>query len=239
MSKMNKLKVTTKEIDEISDEDLRLKFNVQVQIEKESIREIMHSKEIVIRLLVTSVCFFSASFIFCGLMVHSVFLPGNKYTNFALVSLTSFPGDILAYFTFIKFGRRVSLQYAYFATALFIVCQAYTPDSISWLKIVLYLLGKFGVVVCFTGIFTYSMELFPTSVRGSLVGCGNTVARLGSMLSPLTPLLTTEMSTLPAILFSSTAILAGSLLAFTPETKTMPLFDTIEQVEAYKAKTAT
>lgn len=46
------------------------------------------------------------------------------------------------------------------------------------------------------------------------------------------------MSTLPAILFSSTAILAGSLLVFTPETKTMPLFDTIEQVEAYKAKTA-
>lgn len=134
MSKMNKLKVTAKEIDEISDEDLRLKFNVQIQMEKESIREIMHSKEIVIRLLVTSVCFFSASFIFCGLMVHSVFLPGNKYTNFALVSLTSFPGDILAYFTFIKFGRRVSLQYAYFVTAVFIVCQAYTPDCKYMLK---------------------------------------------------------------------------------------------------------
>ncbi|XP_049872491.1 organic cation transporter protein-like [Pectinophora gossypiella] len=236
IAKTNNLNISAKEIDDISDEDLREKFNVLVQKEKESLREILRSKEIMVRLLVSSACFFSSSFVYCGLLVHSVFLPGNKYTNFALASLTSFPGDMLAFYTFNKFGRKVTLQYGYFATAVFILAQAYTPHTLPWLKVALFLLGKFAVVVCFTGIFTYSMELFPTSIRGSLVGVGNTAARIGSMLSPLTPLLTSEIETLPSILFASTVILAGLLLIFTPETKNMPLFDTIAQVEAYKAK---
>lgn len=62
-------------------------------------------------------------------------------------------------------------------------------SAISWLKVLLFLCGKFSVVVCFTGIYTYSLELFPTSVRGTLMGVGNTTARVGSMLAPLTPLL--------------------------------------------------
>lgn len=66
---------------------------------------------------------------------------------------------------------------------------AYFFSAITWLKVLLFLLGKLGVVICFTGIYTYSLELFPTSVRGSLLGWGNTAARIGSMLAPLTPLL--------------------------------------------------
>lgn len=62
-------------------------------------------------------------------------------------------------------------------------------SALSWLKVILFLVGKLGVVICFTGIYTYSLELFPTSVRGTLLGWGNTAARIGSMLAPLTPLL--------------------------------------------------
>lgn len=129
IARMNKLDVTPKQIDEISDEQLRLIFDVQIQKEKESMREIMRSKEMMIRLAVTSVCFFSASFIFCGLMVNSVLLPGNKYTNFALTSMTAFPGDLLAFYTSDKYGRRVTLQCGYFFTAIFILAQAFTPES--------------------------------------------------------------------------------------------------------------
>lgn len=62
-------------------------------------------------------------------------------------------------------------------------------SAMSWLKLTLFLLGKLGSALCFTGMFTYCLELFPTSVRGSLVGFCNTIGRIGSMLSPLTPLL--------------------------------------------------
>ncbi|XP_045499253.1 organic cation transporter protein-like [Colias croceus] len=239
ISKMNKLQVSEKEISEMSDEDLRFQFNVVIQKEKETMKDILASKEIMIRLAVTSFCFFASSFVYYGLAVHSVLLPGNKYTNFILASISSFPGDLIALYTFNKYGRKISLQFGYVCSAFFLIVQSYSPDSIMWLKIVLFLCGKLGVVVCFTGIYTYTLELFPTSVRGTLIGCGNTAARFGSMLAPLTPLLTTEFSALPAILFSSVALIAAALLTFTPETKTLPMFDTIAQVEANKAKIMT
>ncbi|XP_026748842.1 organic cation transporter protein-like [Galleria mellonella] len=239
ISKSNKLNISPEEIDALSDEEIRMKFNIETQKEKENFRDILNSKEIMTRIGVTSICFFTSSFLYYGLVVHSILLPGNKYTNFILSSLTSFPGDLLAFYTFNKFGRRITLQSGYAFSAIFLIAQTYAPDSITWLKVLLFLLGKLGVVVCFTGIYTYSLELFPTSVRGSLVGCGNTAARIGAMLAPLTPLLTTELTALPSILFSSTAVVSALLLTFTPETRTMPMFDTIAQIDSYKNKVTT
>ncbi|XP_045449763.1 organic cation transporter protein-like [Melitaea cinxia] len=238
-AKINKLKVTTEEIDEISEADLRLKFDVVVQKEKEKIRDILASKEIMIRLAVISFCFFASSFMYYGLIIHSVLLPGNKYTNFVLSSLTAFPGDYLAFVSFKKFGRNISLQVAFVAAAVLLISQSYTPDDLSWLKITLFLFGKCAVAFCFTGVYTYSLELFPTSVRGTLVGFGNTAARVGSMLAPLTPLLGGELDSLPSILFASTAVIGSLLLTFIPETKNLPMFDTIAQIEHHKSKLMT
>ncbi|CAH0719889.1 unnamed protein product, partial [Brenthis ino] len=239
IAKMNKLTITAKELSDISDDDLRTDFNIVVQKEKEKMKDIIASKEIMLRLIVTSFCYFTSSFMYYGLAVHSVLLPGNKYTNFVLSSLTSFPGDFLAFFMFKKYGRRISLQGAYICSAIFLIAQSCCPNSLNWVKVALFLLGKLGVAFCFTGIYTYSLELFPTSVRGTLIGCGNTAARVGSMLAPLTPLLASEFHALSSILFSSTAIIAALLLTFTPETKTLPMFDTIAQVEHEKSKVMT
>ncbi|XP_068617307.1 organic cation transporter protein-like [Battus philenor] len=239
IAKTNKINITDEEIMNIKDDELRARFNVSVQKEKETIKDIINSKETMVRLIVASFCYFSSSFLYYGMAIHSVLLPGNKYTNFILSSLTSFPGDLLTFYVFNKIGRKLSLQGGYVFSAIFLMAQAFTPDSIMWLKVLLFLIGKVGVVVCFTGIYTYSLELFPTSVRGSLVGWGNTAARVGSMLAPLTPLLSAELSSLPSILFASTAIIAALLLTFTPETKHLPMFDTIAQVENYKAKITT
>ncbi|XP_013173669.1 PREDICTED: organic cation transporter protein-like [Papilio xuthus] len=239
IAKVNKINVTDKEINEISDADLRSRFNVVVQKEKETMKDIINSKEIMIRLTVASFCFFSSSFIYYGMAVHSILLPGNKYTNFVLTSLSSFPGDFIAYYTFKKFGRKITLQCGYIFSAGFLLAQAFSPDDIMWLKVALFLAGKVGVVVCFTGIYTYSLELFPTSVRGSLIGWGNTAARIGSMLAPLTPLLSAEITFLPSLLFASTAIISALLLTFTPETRKLPLFDTIAQVDNYREKIIT
>ncbi|XP_047518927.1 organic cation transporter protein-like [Pieris napi] len=239
ITKLNKLEVTEHEINETSNEDLRFQFNVVVQKEKERMRDILASREIMTRLLVTSFCFFASSFIYYGMAVHAVLLPGNKYTNFVLSSLSSFPGDLIALYTFKRFGRKVSLQCGYIASAFFLLAQTFSPDSIMWLKVALFLCGKMGVVICFTGIYTYTLELFPTSVRGTLMGCGNTAARFGSMLAPLTPLLSSQFAALPSILFASVSVVAACTLTFTPETKTLPMFDTIAQIETQKAKIMT
>lgn len=43
-----------------------------------------------------------------------------------------------------------------------------------------------------------------------------------------------DMPMVPTILFAATSLLSGLLLMLTPETKTMPLMDTIAQINNFK-----
>lgn len=232
----NKVLLTEKEIQDIGGRELKIRLQVAEKKDRVVLKDILESSELLKRLGVATFCFFAAGFSYYGLTIHSVLLPGNKHVNFILASITSFPGDLLAYFTFNKYGRRISLMCSFICGGIFCIATAYSPDRIPELKVALFLCGKLAIALCFTGMFTYSLELFPTSVRGSLVGLCNIGARIGSMLAPLTPLLMSTMLALPSFLFAGSAILAGVLLIFTPETKTMPLVDTIEQMEKLQYK---
>lgn len=49
------------------------------------------------------------AFVFYGLSVNSTSMSGNKYINFALVSLVEIPGYTIAWVSIQKIGRRFSL----------------------------------------------------------------------------------------------------------------------------------
>ncbi|CAH2215886.1 jg23483, partial [Pararge aegeria aegeria] len=59
--------------------------------------------------IVCSWWWFTAAFVYYGLMISSVGLPGNKYTNFALSSLATIPGDVIAVITLDRVGRKKTL----------------------------------------------------------------------------------------------------------------------------------
>lgn len=128
VAKWNKSNVTAIEIENADPKDIRAIFNVEEQKEKEGIKIILNSKEIMTRVAVTAFCFFTSSFLYYGALVYSVLLPGDKYTNFILAAVASFPGDLLAYFAFEKFGRKVTLQYGYLFSATFLIAQNYCPN---------------------------------------------------------------------------------------------------------------
>ncbi|XP_041979996.1 organic cation transporter protein-like [Aricia agestis] len=234
VARVNNISVTDKEIDDLSGDELTKKLDAIKQSETENLKDVLSSKEMTVRLAVASFCFFTSSFVYYGLAIHSVLLPGNKYTNFVLASVTSFPSDLLALYVLDKYGRKLTLQCSYAFLAVFLTAASFSPENLSWLTVLLFLLGKLGAVICFTGVYTFALELFPTSVRGTLFGICNTTARIGSLLAPLTVLLRSEFKALPSLLFSSTALIAALLLIFTPETKTLPMFDTIAQIEFHK-----
>ncbi|KOX77959.1 Solute carrier family 22 member 21 [Melipona quadrifasciata] len=61
--------------------------------------------------------------------------------------------------------------------------------SMSFLPLVLYLGGKWCITMSFSTIYIYTTELFPTNLRHSLLGICSMTGRMGSILSPQTPLL--------------------------------------------------
>ena len=70
--------------------------------------------------------------------------------------------------------------------------------------------------------------LFPRAVG---IGVSSVASRVGGILSPIILLLGDSIASLPLILFGSSAVLAGLLALFLPETKGQKLPQTLEEGE--------
>ncbi|XP_050347027.1 organic cation transporter protein-like [Nymphalis io] len=231
ISKSNKINLNLKDLDELDEVKLRQICNVEIESKQEGYKEALRSKEILKRLLITTVARFSATFIYYGLVANSVWLPGNKYMNYALTALMSFPGDILALYFMNKWGRRWPLSYGYIICGVACVSSAYVPESYLWLKIILFMIGKLTVAACFTGIWTFTMELFPTSIRGSMFGLNTLTASAGCMLAPLTPAMDTISPVFSSLFFACSAVASSVLILLAPETKDQPLPASIQDIK--------
>lgn len=82
---------------------------------------------------------------------------------------------------------KTSVKYRYINFLLSI------PDSLSFLPLILYMGGKWCITMSFSTIYIYTAELFPTNLRHSLLGICSMTGRMGSILSPQTPLLVSRL----------------------------------------------
>ncbi|XP_072944771.1 organic cation transporter protein-like [Epargyreus clarus] len=239
IAKTNKINVDTDILRKMNEATLKEAFNIRSYARKEGFADIIKSREMIKRIFATFLARFGTSFIYYGLVMNSVGLPGDKYWNFFMSAAASFPGELIAMYLMNRIGRKKPLIYGYLTCGALCFLCAVVPESKTWMKLALFLLGKLVVSACYTGMVTYTMELFPTSVRGSLCGVCTLAFGFGSMLAPLTPMLAIIFAPLPFIFFGCSATMAGLLIILTPETKGQPLLDTLEQVHASSSKNRT
>ncbi|KOB58208.1 Solute carrier family 22 member 21, partial [Operophtera brumata] len=159
MTDMNETNINRQELAEIDEAKLKDKFNIVIYEKQEGLKDVVTSKVIMKRLLVAAICRFTSSFVYYGLMINSVYLPGSKYTNFLLATVMSFPGELVSLYLMNKIGRKMPLMVGYITCGVLCIASGFVPET------------------CFTGALTYTMELFPTSTRGSLLGMGAFASR--------------------------------------------------------------
>lgn len=129
MTDTNKTKINRQELAEIDEAQLKDKFNLRMYEKKEGLKDVVTSKVIMKRLLVAATCRFTSSFVYYGLMINSVYLPGNKYTNFLLSTVMSFPGELVSLYLMNKVGRKLPLMIGYIVCGVLCVGSALVPDS--------------------------------------------------------------------------------------------------------------
>jgi hypothetical protein len=56
-------------------------------------------------------------------------------------------------------------------------------------RLIIFLLGKFGISLVFTCLYLFTSELYPTQYRHSLLAFSSMIGRIGSITAPLTPAL--------------------------------------------------
>ncbi|XP_060107656.1 solute carrier family 22 member 6-A-like isoform X2 [Heteronotia binoei] len=100
------------------------------------------------------------------------------------------------------------------------------------LRTSLAVLGKGCLASSFNCLYLYTGELFPTVIRQTGMGLGSTLARVGGIVAPMVRITGEYFPYLPPIIYGTATILSGIAAVFLPETRNVPLPDTIEDVES-------
>ncbi|XP_021942801.1 organic cation transporter protein-like isoform X1 [Zootermopsis nevadensis] len=198
---------------------------------KEALGQVFRSKTLLIRLIVCIVCWVSITFVYFGLTVNSVSVGSNKYTSFILVALIELPAYVATYLSLKKFGRKISLCSTLIISGIPCTAFALLPPGLEWVRLLLFLAGKFAITISYTVMYVYNAELFPTQLRHSLLGACVMFGQIGSILAPQTPLLNEVMESLPLLMFGVMSVFSGLLALYFPETLNVKLPDTVEEAE--------
>ncbi|XP_043525779.1 solute carrier family 22 member 21-like isoform X5 [Frieseomelitta varia] len=234
MARINGLQISEEALGAFKDINMvKTEKTEQLATEKKSpAMQILNSSVMITRLLTCSFCWLTNTFVYYGLSLNSVAFAGDKYVNFILVAIVEIPAYFLTWFLTDYVGRKATLSSSFLLSGAFCLAIQFVPTgSMSFLPLVLYLGGKWCITMSFSTIYIYTTELFPTNLRHSLLGICSMTGRMGSILSPQTPLLAQIMPELPLILFGCMALAAGLLSLFFPETLGTKLPDTVWEAE--------
>ncbi|XP_017295571.2 solute carrier family 22 member 2 [Kryptolebias marmoratus] len=175
---------------------------------------------------------FTSAVVYQGLIMRLGILGGNVYVDFLISGLVEFPAAFLILFTIERIGRRVPFATANIVAGLSCFITAFIPDNMFWFKTVVACIGRLGITMTFEMVVFVNTELYPTFVRNFGVSVCSTLCDVGGIVAPfLLYRLAVIWLELPLIIFGSLAFLAGGLVLLLPETRGVPLPDTIDDIE--------
>nr|XP_018911326.1 PREDICTED: organic cation transporter protein-like [Bemisia tabaci] len=194
--------------------------------------KIFQSRAIMLRVLNCSFCWMTNTFVFYGLSLNATDIAGNKYLNYIAVSCAELPAFIGTYFLMDRVGRRPAQSLSLSVCGLVCIAFAFVPAEMVIVRMSLFLIGKLMITMSFTIIYVFTIEMFPTELRHSLLGTCSMLGRFGSMIAPQTPLLATYFGTyVPVLLFGAVSLTSGALAMLFPETLNQKLPDTVEDAK--------
>ncbi|KAH9489646.1 hypothetical protein Btru_045564 [Bulinus truncatus] len=177
------------------------------------------------------------SLVYYGLSLNTENLAGSPYLNFCIAGAVEIPAKVMCILLLNKVGRRWPLIITMYMGGIACILSECIPDGkdAGTMKIILAMVGKFGITASYAIIYLMAAELFPTVVRSIGMGVASMSARIGGILAPIFLDLQTISKPLPLIIFGTLSIVAGSLAFLLPETEGKPLPQTPDDVESGKS----
>ncbi|CAJ1077937.1 solute carrier family 22 member 2-like [Xyrichtys novacula] len=175
---------------------------------------------------------FTSAVVYQGLIMRVGITGGNVYIDFLISGLVEFPAAFLILLTIERVGRRLPFSLANIVAGASCLITAFIPDSMFWFKTVVACIGRLGITMAFEMVVFVNTELYPTFVRNLGVSVCSTLCDVGGIVAPfLLYRLAVVWLELPLIIFGVVAFIAGGLVLLLPETKGVPLPETIDDIE--------
>lgn len=152
---------------------------------------IFKSSILAMRMVNCSVCWIVVVHCFYGMSVSSTKIQGddNKYFSFILVVFAEMPAALICYFLSDRLGRRSTLFTGLAVAGIAIIGSAYVPPDQTMIMRILFFTAMLAISVAFSMLYIFTAEIWPTSLRNTLMNLCSMIGRIGAMAAPLTPLL--------------------------------------------------
>lgn len=203
-----------------------------------SLGTLLRMPELRLRLCVSCLCWFAFGFSFFGLTMNLQALGSDIFLLQVLLGGVDIPAKLATLLLLSRAGRRPTQVASLVLSGLCILAHTLVPPEMGGLRSALAVLGLGGLGATFTCVSVYSGELFPTVLRMTVVGMCQMGARTGAILGPLVRLLDAYGASVPLLVYGAVPVLSGLAALLLPETRGLPLPDTIQDLQAQGVKAA-
>ncbi|XP_015713549.1 solute carrier family 22 member 3 isoform X1 [Coturnix japonica] len=182
--------------------------------------------------LILMYAWFTSALIYQGLVMRLGIVGGNLYLDFFISGAVELPAALIILITIDRIGRRLPFAISNIVAGIACLITAFLPEDIPWFKTTVATLGRLGITIAFEIVYLVNSELYPTTLRNFGVSLCSSLCDLGGIIAPfLLFRLAAIWLELPLIIFSVLAAVCGILVLLLPETKGIPLPETVEDVE--------
>ncbi|EHB02110.1 Solute carrier family 22 member 6 [Heterocephalus glaber] len=186
--------------------------------------------------LCLSMLWFATSFAYYGLVMDLQGFGVSVYLIQVIFGAVDLPAKLVCFLVINSLGRRPAQAASLLLAGICILVNAVIPRDQTIVRTSLAVLGKGCLASSFNCIFLYTGELYPTIIRQTGLGVGSTVARVGSIVSPLVSMTTELYPTAPLFIFGAIPVAASAATALLPETRGQPLPDTVQDLDSSPAQ---
>lgn len=188
--------------------------------------DLFKHRRLVICFTCMAVNFFSCGMGFYGVSQFIGQMSGNIHKNVFISGAMLIPATLSATAFLYYLNRRTFLMSTSLASGtILLVLVLIIPDDLTVFRVILACSANCFYFMSFITAFLFGVELFPTSIRNSVLGCLAVMSRLGQILAPMINQLPEK---LPGCIFGGIAIVGGILCIPLPETKNKELPSSLE-----------
>uniref|UniRef100_A0A672V5H4 Major facilitator superfamily (MFS) profile domain-containing protein n=1 Tax=Strigops habroptila TaxID=2489341 RepID=A0A672V5H4_STRHB len=180
-----------------------------------------------------SFVWFSTSFAYYGLAMDLQGFGVNVYLSQLLFGAVDIPAKLISVLVIGGLGRKVAQGGSLALAGVCILANSAVPSELRVLRMAFAVLGKGSLAASFNCAYIYTGELFPTVIRWvqTGLGLGGTMARVGGIVAPLVRMTADVSPVLPLLIYGAAPIVSAMATRCLPETRSLPLPETVADVE--------
>lgn len=169
--------------------------------------------------------------VYYGIALASDNLGGSMYRDFVLTSIVEVPANILVMYSLNWLGRKPTICGSYVISGISCIAVAFIPTHgvYNWVRVGFGMVGKLFITLAFSGIYVWSVELYPTVIRSQGLGVMSVTSRLGAASAPwVAQYLSFSSEYLPFLVMGSLSLICAALSIKLKETAGMPMAETLQ-----------